>query len=53
MAACVELQELLADECVTIGTAVGVSFYSVNKSIEGFYSLATQSPDFAYITFTK
>lgn len=53
MAACVELQELLADECVTIGTNVGVNFYSVNKSIEGFYVLATQSPDFTHITFTN
>lgn len=53
MAACVALQELLAEECVTVGTNVGIAAYSVNKSVEGFYVLPTQSPDFAHITFTK
>jgi len=50
---CVELQELLAEECVTIGLNVGLAFYAVSKDIEGFYVLPTQSPKFQYITFTN
>lgn len=52
MESCKELQELLASECVTIGLENGVTFYAVNKSIDGFYVLATQSPVFWQITFT-
>ena len=51
--ACVKLQELLAEECVTIPTNVGIACYAVNKSIEGFYALPSQSFEFAFITFTK
>ena len=51
MEACVQLQELLADECVTIPLNIGTHYYSVNKSISGFYALPTQSWEFSGITF--
>lgn len=50
---CKELQEFLAEECVTIGLNVGVTFYAVSKDISGFYVLPTQSPKFHEITFAK
>lgn len=50
---CVELQELLAGECVTIGLNVGLAFYAVSQDISGFYVLPTQSAKFANITFAK
>lgn len=53
MEACVALQELLAEECVNVLTNVGISCYSANKAISGFYCLPTQSPVFAYITFAE
>lgn len=53
MQACVDLQELLADECVTVGLNVGVSCYAYDNSIAGFYVLPTQSPVFATITFAE
>lgn len=51
--ACVDLQELLADECVTIGLNVGVTLYAYDNTISGFYVLPTQSPVFANIVFAK
>jgi len=53
MEACVALQELLAEECVTIATNVGIAFYAVNKDISGFYALPTQSFEFAYVSFAE
>lgn len=53
MEACVALQELLAEECVTVPTNVGIYCYAVNKTVNGFYVLATQSPEFAHITFAE
>lgn len=53
MQACEDLQKLLAEECVTIGTNVGVTCFSVNSSIQGFVCEASQSCDFAHLTFTK
>lgn len=51
--ACKELQEILADECVTIGLNVGTNFYAHSSSISDFFVLPTQSPKFQYITFAK
>lgn len=53
MEACVKLQELLAEECVTIPLNVGIACYSVNKSVSGFYALATQSWEFSDVTFAN
>lgn len=51
MDACIELQEILGEECVTVPTQVGIGCYAVNKSISNFYVLPTQSYEFAYMTF--
>lgn len=51
MEACKEIQEILADECVTIGLEVGTSFYAYDNSIDGFGVLPSQSPDFTNVTF--
>lgn len=53
MQACVDLQKLLADECVTVGLYVGLACYSVNKDISNFVVLPSQSPNFAGITFAN
>lgn len=53
LAACEELQQILADECVTIGLEVGTSFYSHSTSIDGFKLLPSQSAVYTGITFTE
>jgi len=53
MQACVDAQELLADECVTVGLNVGAAYWAVSKDIQGYVVLPSQSPDFAHITFAK
>lgn len=53
MEACKQLQELLADECVTIGLNVGTNFYACSKSISGFTVLPTQSLKLQEMKFTK
>lgn len=53
MQACVDLQKLLADECVTVGLYVGLACYSVNKDISNFVVLPSQSPNFVGITFAN
>ena len=51
--ACEELQQILADECVTIGLEVGTSFYSHSTSIDGFKLLPSQSAVYTGITFAE
>jgi peptide/nickel transport system substrate-binding protein len=51
--ACKKLQEILADECVSIGLNVGTNFYAYSSSISGFDVLPTQSSKFQYITFEE
>jgi len=49
--ACVDLQKLLGDECVTVNMNDGVNFYAVSKSISNFKPSQTQRCDFTAITF--
>lgn len=51
LAACQELQQLLADECVTIGLNVGYTYWGVSDNISGFEVLPTQSPNYYAVTF--
>lgn len=51
--ACADLQQLLADEAVTIGLNIGYSYWVTGKDISGFQVLPTQTMNFAYITFEK
>lgn len=51
--ACVDLQKLLATECVTIGLNAGSNFYAYRSDIKGFEVLPTQSPNFTKITFEE
>ncbi len=51
--ACADLQQLLADEAVTIGLNVGYNYYGTGKYVSGFEILPTQSPNYAYVTFTN
>ena len=51
--ACADLQQLLADEAVTIGLNVGYSYWVTGNDVIGFEALPTQSPNYAYITFAK
>lgn len=53
MAASEELQQILADECVTIGLEVGTSFYSHSTAVEGFRLLPSQSADYTGVTVTE
>lgn len=53
MQACIDLQKLLADECVTVGLSVALACYSVNKDISNFVVLPTQSANFAGVTFAN
>ena len=51
--ACADLQQLLADEAVTIGLNIGYSYWVTGKDISGFQVLPTHTMNFAYITFEK
>lgn len=51
MEACKRVQELLADECVTIGLNVGYAYWAVSKDVLNFHLLPSQNMDFARITF--
>lgn len=53
LAACQELQQVLADECVTIGLNVGYTYWGVSNNISGFEVLPTQSPDYYGVTFAE
>lgn len=53
LAACQELQELLADECVTIGLNVGYTYWGVSSNVSGFEVLSTQSPNYYGVTFAE
>lgn len=48
-----DLQQLLADECVTVGLNVGSRFYAYRNNVSGLVILPTQSPDFTKIEFTE
>ena len=53
LAACQELQQVLADECVTIGLNVGYTYWGVSNNISGFEVLPTQSPNYYGVTFAE
>ncbi|MBQ6519942.1 MAG: hypothetical protein IJI14_14555 [Anaerolineaceae bacterium] len=51
--ACADLQQLLADEAVTIGLNIGYNYWVTGKNVSNFEVLPTQSPNYAFITFAK
>ena len=53
LAACQELQQLLADECVTVGLNVGCTYWGVSSSVENFEVLPTQSANYYKVTFAE
>lgn len=53
LAACQELQQLLADECVTVGLNVGYTYWGVSSSVENFEVLPTQSANYYKVTFAE
>lgn len=48
---CRELQEILAEECVTIGMNVNTYYWAVSSHVDGLVIPPTSSPDFCKVTF--